>query len=99
MSLDNLIKKLGVIDVVNVAVGLEKEIAKRKKQGEFNDIVLSDFDLSRRLEIALRDANMVHLSDVLSTTRGNLMKTRNFGKKSLEELEMIMKVMGLKIPF
>ncbi len=56
---------------------------------------LSDLDLSVRAYNCLKAADIKSLSDLVSYDIGDLLKFRNFGKKSLSELEELVRDKGL----
>lgn len=56
---------------------------------------LVDLDLSVRALNCLRAAEVETLGDLVAHTKADLMKFRNFGKKSLTELEELVQVKGL----
>ena len=51
---------------------------------------LSDMELSVRALNCLKAADVENFADLVSFQRGELMKFRNFGKKSLTEIDMLM---------
>ncbi|MDR2510965.1 MAG: DNA-directed RNA polymerase subunit alpha [Bacteroidales bacterium] len=57
---------------------------------------LSDMDLSVRALNCLRTAEIDTLADLVSKQRADLLKYRNFGKKSLMELEQLVKAKNLE---
>ncbi|WP_341660997.1 DNA-directed RNA polymerase subunit alpha [Blattabacterium cuenoti] len=56
---------------------------------------LSDMDLSVRTKNCLKSASITTIENLVSCSRSNVLKMRNFGKKSLDELENKMKEKGL----
>ena len=56
---------------------------------------LSEMNLSVRTKNCLKSASIKTIADLVCCTRINMLKMRNFGKKSLEELETQMKEKGL----
>ncbi|AER40654.1 MAG: DNA-directed RNA polymerase subunit alpha [Flavobacteriales bacterium] len=56
---------------------------------------LNDMDLSVRTKNCLTSASIRTIEDLVRSNRSNILKMRNFGKKSLEELESRMKEKGL----
>ncbi|WP_185868829.1 DNA-directed RNA polymerase subunit alpha [Blattabacterium cuenoti] len=56
---------------------------------------LNDMDLSVRTKNCLKYASIETIADLVSCSRNNMLKMRNFGKKSLDELESKMKEKGL----
>ena len=75
-------------------------------EGEFDDETLKlrqllktkliDMDLSVRALNCLQSASLETLGDVVAIHKGDLLKFRNFGKKSLSELEDLVKSKGLE---
>ncbi|WP_341652039.1 DNA-directed RNA polymerase subunit alpha [Blattabacterium cuenoti] len=56
---------------------------------------LNDMDLSVRTKNCLKSASITTIEDLVSCSKSNILKMRNFGKKSLDELESKMKEKGL----
>merc|ERR1712072_260811 len=56
---------------------------------------LTDLDLSVRALNCLKAAEVETLGDLVQYNKNDLMKFRNFGKKSLTELEELVNVKGL----
>ena len=56
---------------------------------------LNDLDLSVRAYNCLKAADIKTLGDLVSIEISDMMKFRNFGKKSLTELEELVDVKGL----
>lgn len=67
---------------------IDEEILKIRK---LLKIPLSDLDLSVRAFNCLKAANVKNLSDLVKLEVNDMMKFRNFGKKSLTELENLVK--------
>lgn len=57
---------------------------------------LSDMDLSVRALNCLKSAEVVTLGDLVQIAKGDLLKFRNFGRKSLTELENLVKSKDLE---
>jgi DNA-directed RNA polymerase, alpha subunit, bacterial and chloroplast-type len=57
---------------------------------------LSEMDLSVRALNCLKSAELETLGDLVAIQKGDLLKFRNFGKKSLSELEELVKSKGLE---
>ena len=55
-------------------------------------------EFSIRVTNCLRQARIKTLGDLIQTPRENLLAYRNFGKKSLEEIEMKLREMGFSLP-
>ena len=56
---------------------------------------VSDLELSVRSANCLREANIKTIGELVKKTEAEMLKYRNFGKKSLNEITAIMKDMGL----
>lgn len=56
---------------------------------------LSEFDLSVRALNCLKTADVITLGDLLSHSKEDLLKVRNFGRKSLEEIETLLEELGI----
>ena len=56
---------------------------------------LKDLDLSVRAQNCLRSGNVLKLADLVVLDRETLNKFRNFGKKSMDELNELMERLGL----
>jgi DNA-directed RNA polymerase subunit alpha len=67
----------------------EKELYKRLLQP------VSELELSVRSANCLREAHIKTLGDLVKKTEMEMLKYRNFGKKSLTEITNILKEMGL----
>ncbi|MDP2653852.1 MAG: DNA-directed RNA polymerase subunit alpha [Candidatus Omnitrophota bacterium] len=56
---------------------------------------ISELELSVRSANCLRDANIKTIADLVKKSESELLSFRNFGKKSLSEINDLLKVMGL----
>lgn len=56
---------------------------------------ISELELSVRSSNCLKDANIKTISDLVRKTEDELLEFRNFGKKSLTEIQDLLKAMGL----
>ncbi|WP_185866379.1 DNA-directed RNA polymerase subunit alpha [Blattabacterium cuenoti] len=97
-----LIKYFSIFSHEKIGKKEHKEISKgRKYDEEFLRMrtllksKLTDMDLSVRTKNCLKSASIQSIADLVSCNRSNMLKMRNFGKKSLEELESKMKEKGL----
>ena len=78
----------------------EDEIEEEKSQQEkelFDKInkPVSELELSVRSANCLREAKIQTLGDMVKRSEGDMLKYRNFGKKSLTEIKEILDTMGL----
>jgi len=58
---------------------------------------VAELDLSVRSSNCLKIANIATIGDLVQKTESELLKTRNFGKKSLNEITTIPGEMGLSL--
>lgn len=58
---------------------------------------ISELELSVRSANCLKDANIKTISDLVRKTESELLSFRNFGKKSLTEINDLLKIMGLNL--
>ncbi len=57
---------------------------------------VSELELSVRASNCLRNANIKFLADLVSKTEQEMLKFRNFGRKSLQELQTVLGKLGLR---
>jgi len=81
----------------------EEEDAERGEMrpgAELNDNLFRNVDeleLSVRASNCLKTANIRTIADLVQKTEAELLKTKNFGKKSLNEIKTILGEMGLSL--
>jgi len=75
---------VGTVDVEQ-DTGLEIALAKR----------IDELDLSVRSANCLKNANILTLRDLVARTEREMLETKNFGKKSLVEVQSILDELGL----
>ena len=56
---------------------------------------IDELDLSVRSANCLKNANINNLRDLVRKTEREMLETKNFGKKSLEELQGVLAKLGL----
>ena len=56
-----------------------------------------DFELSVRSRNCLKDANIKYIGEIVQKSEEDLLKIRNFGKKSLNEIKQLLHNMGLSL--
>ncbi len=79
----------------------EVEEEKQEKEAElpFSPVLLrkvDELELSVRSQNCLRNDNIVYIGDLVIRTEGEMLKTPNFGRKSLNEIKDILTAFGLK---
>ena len=82
-------------DVEKVDAVTHREIS---SEPEFNKNLLKTIDeleLSVRSYNCLKNENIIYVGDLVSRTEAEMLKTANFGRKSLNELKDNLKAMGL----
>ncbi len=82
-------------DVAKVDVPVQKEVSPEQ---EFNKNLLKTIDeleLSVRSYNCLKNENIIYVGDLVAKTESEMLKTANFGRKSLNELKDNLKAMGL----
>lgn len=60
-------------------------------------IPVSELELSVRSANCLREANIKIIADLADKTEAEILSYRNFGKKSLNEVVILLKTMGLSL--
>ena len=61
------------------------------------NLPISELELSVRSANCLKDANIKTIAELVRKTESELLTFRNFGKKSLSEINDLLKVMGLSL--
>jgi DNA-directed RNA polymerase subunit alpha len=56
---------------------------------------VSELELSVRSANCLQNANIKYIYELVSKTEGEMLRTKNFGRKSLNEIKEILTTMGL----
>ena len=67
---------------------------------EFNPLLLKKVDeleLSVRSANCLKNDNIVYIGDLIQKTEGEMLRTPNFGRKSLNEIKEVLATMGLSL--
>lgn len=75
-------------------------IAASTGRHSFNDNLLKSVDeleLSVRASNCLKNANIKTISELVQKTEHEMLKTKNFGRKSLNEIKEILHIMGLHL--
>lgn len=58
---------------------------------------VNELELSVRAANCLKNANIKTIADLVQKTEGDMLRTKNFGKKSLNEIKEILQEMGLSL--
>ena len=98
-QLNNLSKKMGKLPEDEEE---KKESMEDKELWEKLQVPVTDLELSVRSSNCLKEAKIKTIGDMVRKTEMEMLKYRNFGKKSLSEIQKILQDMGLsfgmKIP-
>jgi DNA-directed RNA polymerase subunit alpha len=92
-------------EYMNVFINFQEEEIERKIEAEKADKGLNEnlfrtveeLELSVRSANCLKNANMTYIYELVQKTEVELLKTKNFGRKSLEEIKEKLAKMGLHI--
>jgi len=86
---------------INFSEDVEPEIPEPEMQEEkVNENLLRSVDeleLSVRSANCLQNANIRYIGDLVQKTESEMLKTKNFGRKSLKEIKEILSEMGLSL--
>jgi DNA-directed RNA polymerase subunit alpha len=89
-----------LIDVAARPPAESGEAVKPPVRGAVNEYLfqsVAELDLSVRSSNCLRTANVGTIGDLVQKTESELLKTKNFGKRSLNEIKTILGEMGLSL--
>lgn len=77
----------------------EEEEVSAEEQAQYEKLRLpiSELEFSVRSANCLKDANIKTIAELVKKTESELLSFRNFGKKSLTEINDLLKVMGLSL--
>ena len=81
--------------VITVTGGSEPESPEPSKQEGQNTMSIDDLDLSVRSNNCLRRAGINTVEELIQKTEADMIKVRNLGSKSLEEIKKKLEDMGL----
>jgi DNA-directed RNA polymerase subunit alpha len=86
---------------INFEEELEEEIEKEEKEEEekINENLfrlVSELELSVRSSNCLKNANIAYIYELVQKTESEMLKTKNFGRKSLNEIKRILEEMDLE---
>ncbi len=58
---------------------------------------MDELELSVRSANCLQNANIRYIGELVQRTEGEMLKTKNFGRKSLNEIKEVLTSMGLSL--
>ena len=90
-------------DQISVFINFDEQISDdsglgSNDSGEFNENLfksIDDLELSVRATNCLRSANIALVGELVQRSENEMLKTKNFGKKSLDEIKNVLVDMGL----
>jgi DNA-directed RNA polymerase subunit alpha len=85
---------------INFDEDIEPEYEEEEEEPEFDDTLLKPIDeleLSVRSYNCLQGAGITHVGDLVQRSEAELLKTKNFGRKSLKEIKDILEEMDLEL--
>ena len=85
---------------VNFEEPQQKVVEEARPELEFNAALLKKVDeleLSVRSANCLKNDNIVYIGDLIQKTEGEMLRTPNFGRKSLNEIKEVLAQMGLHL--
>jgi len=99
-SIEEIVKS--VEDLTDTLKGLTKIIHEEKNKDKlpWNILMVKkivDFELSVRALNCLKKENIVYVGDLVQKKEYELLKIKDFGRKSLREIKDLLEIMGLKL--
>ena len=85
---------------MNFDENIEPKPEVEKKKGTLNENLFrpaEDLELSVRSANCLKNARIRYIGDLVTKTEQEMLRTKNFGRKSLNEIKEILKVMNLRL--
>ncbi len=85
---------------INFDESLEPEVTDEEEEPEFNENLLKPVDeleLSVRSFNCLQNAGIKYIGDLVQKTEAEMLKTKNFGRKSLKEIKELLASMDLEL--
>ena len=82
------------------AVEFEEEVEEESREDKLLKLLsmpINEIELSVRSSNCIKSADIKTIGDLVSKTESEMLKYRNFGKKSLEEIQGILKELGLSL--
>ena len=83
---------------ISFAVDETDELNSSDVTGEVNMNLyktIDDLDLSVRSNNCLKNAEIKYIGELVTKTEADMLKTKNFGRKSLNEIKVLLMKMGL----
>lgn len=86
--------------IVQPPVGMGQEVAQRgPSEGSMEVLyrLVEELDLSVRAQNCLQNAGIKYVGELVQKTEQEMLKTRNFGRKSLKEIKDVLSELGLSL--
>ena len=83
---------------INFEEDVERAVADDRAAVKLNDVLLrpvDELELSVRSANCLQNADIKYIGELVQRSEGEMLKTKNFGRKSLNELKKILDELGL----
>jgi DNA-directed RNA polymerase subunit alpha len=87
-------------NLINFEEEPEEEVIEIEEEEKINEHLfrsVDELELSVRSYNCLKNANIRTIGELVQKTDAEMLKTRNFGKKSLNEIKFILSEMGLSL--
>lgn len=101
VSLGSKILKEQLQVFLNFDEDIEPEVVEEQTSSpQFNENLfrsVDDLELSVRSANCLKNANIRHIGELVTKSEAEMLKTKNFGRKSLNEIKEILSNMGLSL--
>ena len=85
---------------INFDETMEPDVVDEEEEPEFNENLLKPVDeleLSVRSFNCLQNAGIKYIGDLVQKSEAEMLKTKNFGRKSLKEIKELLSEMGLEL--
>ena len=84
-------------------IGRRRGDAGRRRQADTNQLnryllkKVDELELSVRSANCLKNDNIIYIGDLVQKTEAEMLRTPNFGRKSLNEIKEVLACMGLRL--
>ena len=94
-----LVEQLNIFVGENLIVHEKKEVVETPKT-KFDENLfkrIDEIELSVRSANCLENADIKYIGELVTRTENEMLRTKNFGRKSLNEIKEVLSEMGLKL--
>jgi DNA-directed RNA polymerase subunit alpha len=84
--------------LISFDLASEEEAHPKKRELPFDPVLLKkvdELDMSVRSQNCLKNVNIIYMGDLVTKTEAEMLKTPNFGRKSLNEIKEMLTSLGL----